>query len=168
VITSLTAAAAAAIGADAIEAELHGDSTAEGRRRAASARAATATAAAKAAAWDRMTGGDAPNWELEGLLRGFHQPDQDDLLAPYSRRYFAELSAVHEKLDGEMARGFAVAAFPRTQISEATVAQADEWLAAEPSPTMRRTVLEGRDRLVRALKAQACDREHGRMKPGDR
>jgi aminopeptidase N len=151
-------AAVAAVDGAVIESELSDDPTADGRRRAAYARAAWADAASKTAVWDRITSGEAANWELEASVTGFHGAGQEDLLAPFADRYFAELGAVFDRLDGEMARFFATGAFPRTQISEETVARVDEWLAAEQPQTLRRIVLEGRDRMVRALKARARDR----------
>ena len=148
-----------AIGLDAVDAELRGDDTVDGLRQAAWARACVASAEAKAAVWDRMTAEPSvPNWELESLLRGFHHPDQIDLLAPYADRYFTELADVCARLDGELMRLFVTAAFPRTQISERTIALADEWLAAGHPQALQRLVAEGRDRMVRALRARECDR----------
>jgi aminopeptidase N len=154
-------AAVGAVDSEAIDAELRRDDSAEGLRLAAWTRARLATAEAKAAAWDRMTGGSAPNWELESLLRGFNHPDQLDVLAPYADRYFAEVAEVCARLDGDLMHAFATAAFPRTQISERTVAAADEWLSNGHSPVLQRLVTEGRDRMVRALRARECDRSNG-------
>ena len=49
-------------------------------------------------------------------------------------------------------------AYPAYQVSEETVALTDAWLAAEGhSPSLRRLVAEGRDGVLRALKARAKD-----------
>lgn len=49
--------------------------------------------------------------------------------------------------------------FPSLQDSPGTLAATDEWLAdrADAAPALRRLVLEARDDLARALRAQACD-----------
>ena len=50
--------------------------------------------------------------------------------------------------------------FPIAQTNEQTLAEADAWLDGHPqaAPALRRLVLERRDDLARALRAQACDR----------
>jgi aminopeptidase N len=92
------------------------------------------------------------------MLRGFQLTDDASLSAPYAARYFAELTDVVERLEGEMGRGFAALAFPRRQISDEAVGLVDVWLAEDRPQALRRAVIEGRDRLVRALRARACDR----------
>ncbi len=47
---------------------------------------------AKAASWAAITSGTLPNATFRAALRGFADPDQDDLLAPYAERYFAALA----------------------------------------------------------------------------
>jgi aminopeptidase N len=49
-------------------------------------------------------------------------------------------------------------AYPSYQVSEETVALTDAWLARDGHPqSLRRLVAEGRDGVVRALKARAKD-----------
>jgi aminopeptidase N len=49
--------------------------------------------------------------------------------------------------------------FPALQQSRATLDATDAWLAAheDAAPALRRLVLESRDDLARALRAQECD-----------
>ena len=49
-------------------------------------------------------------------------------------------------------------AYPAYQVSEETVALTDAWLAGDGHPaSLRRLVAEGRDGVLRALKARAKD-----------
>jgi aminopeptidase N len=60
--------------------------------------------------------------------------------------------------DSEPAQEFLVLAYPAYQVSEETVAATDEWLARDGhAPALRRLVAEGRDGVVRALRARAKD-----------
>ena len=54
-------------------------------------------------------------------------------------------------------------AHPAEQDAQATLDAADAWLAAheDAAPALRRLVLEARDDLARALRAQACARADG-------
>ena len=57
-----------------------------------------------------------------------------------------------------VAQNVAVLLYPAWDVSQATVERTDAWLAsADHPPALRRLVVEGKDRLVRALKARACD-----------
>ena len=60
-------------------------------------------------------------------------------------------------------------AYPTYQVSEDTVAATDAWLAGDGHPApLRRLVAEGRDGVVRALKARAKDAESAEqlVRPG--
>jgi aminopeptidase N len=65
---------------------------------------------------------------------------------------------VWDMRDSEPAQEFVVLAYPAYQVSEATVAATDAWLAqaGHPGP-LRRLVAEGKDGVVRALKARERD-----------
>ncbi|GAA4456393.1 aminopeptidase N [Phytohabitans houttuyneae] len=152
-------AAKGVVGAEEIEAELARDRTASGEREAAYARALLPTPEGKAEVWRRLTGDEAlPNWEHRSLLQGFQHPVQVELTAPYVEPYFASVRQVWDRRDSEPAQEFVILAYPAYQVSEATVAATDAWLAQEGHPgPLRRLVAEGKDGVVRALKARARD-----------
>jgi aminopeptidase N len=57
-----------------------------------------------------------------------------------------------------MAQDLVVGLFPALLIDPVTVDAADTWLrTADPDPTLRRLIVEGRDGLARALRARGCD-----------
>ncbi len=143
-----------------IEAELAGDRTASGEREAAYAHALVPTPENKAAVWAQLTGPDAlPNWRNRALLQGFAPAVQAELVAPYRERYFEVVDQVWAQRDSEPAQEFVQLAYPTQQVSEDTVAATDAWLAAagDKPASLRRLVAEGRDAVVRALKARERD-----------
>ncbi|GGX00244.1 aminopeptidase N [Streptomyces chryseus] len=142
-----------------IAAELERDRTSAGELHAASARAARPTAEAKAQAWASVIDSDQlPNSTQEALIGGFVQTDQRELLAPYTEKYFAAVKGIWESRSHEMAQQIAVGLYPAVQVSRATLDATDAWLAsADPTPALRRLVLESRSGIERALKAQAAD-----------
>ncbi|MEU8588086.1 aminopeptidase N [Streptomyces sp. NPDC048664] len=146
-----------------IASELERDRTAAGERHAATARAARPTEEAKAEAWASVVESDAlPNAVQEAVIGGFVQTDQRELLAPYTDRYFAAVKGVWDSRSHEMAQQIVVGLYPAVQVSEATAAKTDAWLAAtEPVPALRRLVLESRAGVERALRAQAADAAAG-------
>ncbi|WP_069811387.1 aminopeptidase N [Streptomyces sp. TP-A0874] len=157
-------AATGRAGAEAIEAELERDRTSAGEQHAAAARAARPTAEAKAEAWaavlDPVTkkAEGLPNAVQEAVIGGFVQPDQRALLAPYTGDYFAVLSQVWQELSHEMAQQIVVGLYPRLEVSQETLDATDAWLAeAEPTPALRRLVLESRAGVERAMHAQRAD-----------
>jgi aminopeptidase N len=144
-----------------IDAELARDRTGSGEREAAMARALLPTAEAKEAAWARLTGdGELPNWLHRALLQGFQHPTQVELTAPYAPRFFDAAESVWRRRDSEPAQEFLVLAYPAYQVSDEIVGATDEWLARDGhAPPVRRLVAEGRDGVVRALRARAKDAE---------
>jgi aminopeptidase N len=156
-LQSLVAGGAAS--GDEIAAELARDRTASGEREAATARALLPSAADKGAVWRELTGDKAlPNWRHRSLIAGFQHPAQVELTAPYLADYFATIDRIWDHRDSETAQEFALYAYPTYQISEDTVAATDAWLAGEGQPrALRRLVAEGKDAIVRALKARQRD-----------
>ena len=146
-------------GDDAVDAELARDDTATGRRHATEARAARPTAAAKAQAWaDAVERDDLPNALLSATIAGFVQPHQRDLLAPYVEPYFAAVDEVWRSRTNDTAQTIVVGLYPTLLASPDLVARTDAYLAGgSPPPALRRLVLEGRDGVLRALRAQARD-----------
>ncbi|MFG1756858.1 aminopeptidase N [Micromonospora echinofusca] len=148
-----------AAGTAEIEAELAGDRTASGEREAAYAHALVPTAENKAVVWAELTGPEAlPNWRNRALLQGFTHPAQTELTAPYREKYFAVVDQVWGSRDSEPAQEFAQLAYPMFLVDEETVAATDAWLAGDGHPaSLRRLVAEGRDGVVRALRARERD-----------
>jgi aminopeptidase N len=147
------------VGPDEIEAELASDRTASGEREATYARALLPHPDNKAEVWRRLVSDDAlPNWEHRALLQGFQHPTQVELTAPYIEPYFEVVGPVWAKRDSEPAQEFVMLAYPAYQVSEATVAATEAWLAQDGHPApLRRLVAEGKDGVVRALRARLRD-----------
>jgi len=151
--------AGGAAGREEIDAELAADRTASGEREAAQAYALVPTPENKAEVWRALTGDEPlPNWRNRALLQGFQHPAQVELTAPYAERFFADVARVWANRDSEPAQEFVLLAYPAYQISEETVRATDAWLAepGHPAP-LRRLVAEGKDGVLRALRARARD-----------
>ncbi|MFD7645238.1 aminopeptidase N [Kitasatospora sp. NPDC059795] len=144
----------------AIEAELARDNTSSGQEHAASCRASRPTAEAKAEAWTSVVDSDTlTNYVQEAVIAGFQQPDQRDLLAAYTEKYFASVKHVWETRSHEISQQIIGGLYPAYAVSQATLDATDAWLAdAEPAPSLRRQVVEARAGVERALKAQSADR----------
>ena len=143
--------------------ELASDRTASGEREAALARALLPTPENKDRVWAQLTGDEKlPNWLSRSLLQGFQTSTQVALTAPYAPKFFEVVDDVWARSDSEPAQEFAMLAYPAYQVSEETVALTDAWLAGSGhSPSLRRLVAEGRDGVLRALKARAKDASAG-------
>ncbi len=146
-------------GESEIEAELSADNTASGSRQASMARALRPDADSKAETWRRITTDtELPNWLQRAMLQGFWHSAQLELLTPYRGRYLADVGAVYERFDNEVAQVFAVLGYPTLLVSDETVAATDAWLTGSEQPAaLRRLVAEGKDGIQRALRARACD-----------
>jgi aminopeptidase N len=156
-IQALASLGAATI--EEIEDELATDRTASGEREAAIARALIPTAENKAAVWAELTGeAGVPNWLNRSLLSGFQSTKQVALTAPYAAKFFEIVGDVWARSDSEPAQEFVMLGYPVYQISEETIALTDAWLSRDGHPaSLRRLVAEGRDGVVRALRARAKD-----------
>ncbi|AUI52683.1 aminopeptidase N [Arthrobacter crystallopoietes] len=158
-LTSLVAGGE--FGQPEIDAELERDATATGQRAAALAKAAIPTADAKAAAWDAVVvRGDLPNATQQSVIAGFNRVHDTALLEPYAAAYFAAVEDIWNTRTHEIAQQIVVGLYPSQLATQSTVDLTDEFLAAlgADSPALRRLVLESRDGIVRALKAQAADK----------
>ncbi|MCK9920450.1 aminopeptidase N [Frankia sp. AgPm24] len=142
-----------------IDAELARDRTATGEKRAATARAARPTAEAKAAAWSAvMDSADLSNHLAVATMSGFWISDQQKITLPYVDRFFAEIGGIWSSRSFDTAATISQMLFPSSVISPDTVAKVDAYLAErDPTPPLRRALLEGRDGLVRALAARQKD-----------
>jgi aminopeptidase N len=146
-------------GDDEIDAELDRDDTAAGRRNALSLRASRPTADAKAEAWRLVVEQDElPNADQGAIVAGFHDFAQRELLAPYVEKYFDAIEDIYRSRTAEMAQDIITGLYPYSATTQATVDRTDTYLReAQPGPALRRMLLEARDGLARALRAQQRD-----------
>jgi aminopeptidase N len=150
-------AAAGVADEERIDAELARDKTASGHRNHAGCLAARPLPEAKADVWRRVTTPkDQPNDLLRALLNGFNRAGQAELLTGYAEPYFESLDRIWAERTIENASAIVSGAFPELLVDPGTLARADEWLAGEHAPALRRLVIEARDDLARALRARAA------------
>ncbi|MEV5880570.1 aminopeptidase N [Streptomyces sp. NPDC052101] len=143
-----------------LAAELARDDTASGKRHQVRCLAARPSAAVKAQAWAQVVESDAlSNALVEATIAGFDQPSQRELAAPYAQKYFAAIERVWRERSIQIGMDVVRGLFPALQDRPETLAATDAWLQAhrEAAPALRRLVLEARDDLARALRAQECD-----------
>jgi aminopeptidase N len=142
-----------------IDAELERDPTDTGRRRAGAAMAARPTEAAKAEAWRTILEDTSrPLAHLGDMMSGFQQLGQVELLEPYVAPFFDALPGVWENRDLRYMLGFGRSMYPHQVVSEDTVRATDAYLEHRDVPgPVRRMLLEGRDGIVRAIRARAVD-----------
>ncbi|MER7106161.1 aminopeptidase N [Streptomyces sp. NPDC000229] len=148
----------------AIGAELARDDTASGKRHQVRCLAARPSEAVKAQAWAQVVESDVlSNALVEATIAGFGQPSQRALIAPYAPKYFAAIERVWTERSIQIGMDVVRGLFPSLQDDPSTLEATDAWLAAHESaaPALRRLVLEARDDLARALRAQACDASAG-------
>ncbi|KNC19126.1 aminopeptidase N [Arthrobacter sp. RIT-PI-e] len=158
-LTSLVAGGRA--GTTEIDAELGADTTATGHLAAASARAAIPTSEAKEAAWTALVeSADLPNSTQRAMIGGFTRVHDRTLLAPFVERYFGAVRDVWATRTSEIAQQIVVGLYPSLLTGQETLERTDAFLAelGEDSPSLRRLVLESRDGVERALRAQVADR----------
>lgn len=143
-----------------IDRETELDKTAHGKQYGAMAYAAIPTADAKNATFASVTVDDLSNTIHSYKCRGFNDPLHSEILSGFVDRYFDVLLKVWETKGFEIAETTATLLFPSWVISEDTVKKAQHWLdvtGKDASHALRRTILEGRDAMTRALKARASD-----------
>ncbi|GAA0475156.1 aminopeptidase N [Streptomyces stramineus] len=159
-----TLAARGAADEAAVAAELSRDNTASGKRHQVRCLASRPSADVKAEAWEAVVeSDDLSNALAEATIAGFDQPGQRELLAPFARRYFEVIERVWRERSIEIGMAVVRGLFPMLQDDRRTLGMADAWLAehADAAPALRRLVLEARDDLDRALRAQRCDAAAG-------
>lgn len=152
--------------ADELEAALQRDRTAAGRVGFTTACTAVPDAAVKARAWKEIVFGDRLSNELlSATIAGFREGPVE-LREPYVRPYFEEIDRVWRELPIEMSARIVRGLYPgdhdlgadEAPRDHPVVVLTDSWLAghADAPQSLRRIVLEERDHLVRALRAQAA------------
>ncbi len=141
-----------------IDAEAENDPTAAGKRNAAAAAVARPQAVVKDAAWQQVIEDDAmANITTRAIVNGFVQPGQSGLLAPFTAKYFDAIAGVWERRSSEVAQTVVIGLYPSWDVSQAGLDAADEFLAGDVPPALRRLVIEGRAGVERALRARAFD-----------
>ncbi|MGH8894079.1 MAG: aminopeptidase N [Actinomycetes bacterium] len=152
---------AAGVAEDAeIDRELDRDDTATGRRQAAAALSARPREEAKREAWASVMDDDElPNAIQTAVIGGFARVGQAELLRPYVSAYFESLTEVWAQRTNETAQNIVIGLFPTVLAEQSTVDAADAWLDSHPdaAAALRRLVVEARDGVARALRAQARD-----------
>jgi len=143
-----------------IDDELQRDNTQTGQLAAAGAKAAIPTAEAKAAVWDDVVvRGEMPNAAQRAAITGFTRVLDIALLEPFVDKYFGSIRRVWAEKSHEISSTIVTGLYPTQLVSQATLDATDAFLAdlGSETPALRRLVLESRDGIVRALKAQAAD-----------
>ncbi|MDQ4492360.1 aminopeptidase N [Sinomonas sp. ASV486] len=144
-----------------IDDELARDNTATGQCAAALATAALPTAEAKAEAWESIVvRGTLSNAIQQAAVNGFVRTHDAALLAPYAEKYFAAVPGIVAERTHALAQQIVVGLYPAQQTTPATLEATDAFLAAlgDDQAALRRMMLENRDGVARALRAQAADR----------
>jgi aminopeptidase N len=110
--------------------------------------------AAKAAAWAELLdpAGRMSHYQLSALAGGIWVAGQEDLAAPYARRWFDDLPAT-ARFRGTMSLvRLAELCFPALAVAPETLAWAEELASRADVPSgLRRTASDGADDLRRAL-----------------
>ncbi|MBQ1443746.1 MAG: aminopeptidase N [Renibacterium sp.] len=157
-LTSLVAGGR--LGQAEVDAELERDHTQTGQLAAATASAAIPTAEAKQKVWDAVVvEGSLPNAAQRAAIAGFSRVHEQSLLEPFRSQYFAAIRSVWAEKSHEISSTIVNGFYPAHLVSQATIDATDAFLAelGEETPALRRLVLENRDGVLRALKAQAAD-----------
>ncbi|MHA7175833.1 aminopeptidase N [Arthrobacter sp. Sr24] len=148
-----------------LDQELAADTTAEHRANYCTAVAALPEAALKEQRWVEAVEESAlSNQLLSATIEGFMMGSKA-LLEPFAERYFESIESVWSTRSLEIAGRIVRGLFPAHQDLLAgqspdhhpAIHRTDQWLAEHPDATrgLRRMVLEQRDHLLRALRAQA-------------
>ncbi|MEW2414940.1 aminopeptidase N [Streptomyces sp. NPDC046866] len=156
----LPLAAHGAVDEAVLNAELARDDTASGKRHQVRCLAARPSQAVKDQAWAAVVESDAlSNALVEATIAGMQQPSQRGLLSAYADRYFEVIERIWAERSIQIGMHVVRGMYPALQDDPRTLEATDAWLAAhaDAAPALRRLVLEARDDLARALRAQSCD-----------
>nr|WP_223205011.1 aminopeptidase N [Gordonia jinghuaiqii] len=141
-----------------IDAEAARDNTATGTRQAAAARSSRPLAEAKADVWSRAIEDDSlSNVFTRTMIEGFARPGQGDLLEPYLEKYFEAVPEVWARRSSEVAQTVVIGLYPSWAMTQRALDLADEFLAGDHPPALKRLISEGRDAVARSLRARVFD-----------
>ncbi|MFD6326449.1 aminopeptidase N [Streptomyces sp. NPDC058442] len=140
----------------AIAAELAHDPSATGQEGAARCRAALPHEDTKAHAWDAMFHtDDLSNYLFTATAQGFWQPEQADLVRPYVARYYKDAVALAARRGPAIAEAAGHWAFPAHAVDPETLRLGEKCLRkADPTPALRRKLVDQLDDLARALRVR--------------
>jgi aminopeptidase N len=157
-LTIISLASRGRMGRERVLAERERDNTISGHERAVAALAVMPDETEKAAAWQLAVFDDVPNETQRSVAYVFDVSGQQDELASYLDRYLAAAETIWEDKGTQIASTMLEYMFPRSLTGAATLERVEEWLATSPAnPAAKRYVMEARDDIVRALRAQAAD-----------
>ncbi|MBI2245359.1 MAG: ERAP1-like C-terminal domain-containing protein, partial [Nocardioides sp.] len=141
-----------------LQAALDAEPTARSRVEHTRAVASLPDPEAKAWAWERFTGRvDVPNYELEAAGVGMWRGEQEELLAPYVDRYFADVAETAQVRSGWVLADAAMWFFPLVFETADTLERARELLGrGDFDLAMRRRVIDLADELERRIAIRAA------------
>lgn len=147
-----------AAGEDLIQSELDREPTNQAERHAETARTLVPTASAKQKAWDTVVDHpDTPRATVMAIAAGFMHPEQTELLEPYEDRFFDVAKKVWTSRPREVAEIFPAGFFPHS-IDQRVIDKTNRFLSEkDPDPALARQVIESREIVGKALKAQKAD-----------
>lgn len=141
-----------------IDEEISRDATATGARQGAQAAAMRPQEAVKAFVWSRVVSDPSLSHTItRAMIAGFSQPGQAELLSPFVDRYFEVIPDIWKTRTSEVAQTIVMGLYPSWAISQDGLRKADEFLAGNHPPALRRLVLEGRAGVERSLRAREFD-----------
>jgi aminopeptidase N len=132
-----------------------------GREHAAGARAAIPTLDAKEIAWTLVTTNDSlPNSEIHAALGGLSYIDHAEIMKNFIDKYFASVEKLWNSRTHEIGQSLVTGLFPSSNITQEVIDKSDKFLNEnkELAVGARRIIIEQRDSLARALRAQAVDK----------
>ena len=144
----------------AIEEELTRDDTAMGREHAAGAKAAIPTLEAKQIAWTLVTTNESlPNSEIHSALGGLSYIDHAEIMKNFIDKYFDSVATLWNSRTHEIGQSLVTGLFPSSNITQEVIEKSDKFLAENKDLAVgaRRIIIEQKDALARALRAQEVD-----------
>jgi aminopeptidase N len=148
-------------GLTAIEEELKRDDTAMGREHAAGARAAIPKLEAKDIAWELVTTNEnLPNSEIHSTLGGLSYMDHAEIMKNFIDKYFDSVETLWNSRTHEIGQSLVTGLFPSSNITQEVIDKSDKFLENNKNLAVgaRRIIIEQRDAIARALRAQAADK----------
>ena len=135
--------------------ELSRDRTASGQLQAEAALAALPEPTVKARTWEALVGGTVTNTQARTMGGAFWQRGQSAVTAPYLERYLSAVPGFWKELSPTLAQFLTQYLFPSTEVRQEVVDAVSGLLARDDLHAgCRRVLLEQRDDLQRALRAQ--------------